>query len=331
MAMRFATDYGTPRPRAYQELPTADGKAFGAEPPEGSGMPSRVWIVHEDHASVLGIINPQDYRGTWADIAEGQTPSKAIASALAATTDGRAWNIEKLNIPPGRHFPRMARPHHQHPGDFPTPFPKSSPMDALASASTQISILADSLRRCFQVVTPLQANFAVHGAELRNILLLAATEFEAQCRAILRANAYQTLPEGRRWFMGDYVKLEAALGLSDYALSFPEYPWLEPIAPFRGWDADAPTQSLGWYDAYNAAKHDREGNAERATLERALEAVTAVVVIGLAQFGISFLRKAERWRDLFEIHEYPRWSIGDTHGQLHPPETQPGIEIPYPF
>jgi hypothetical protein len=174
----------------------------------------------------------------------------------------------------------------------------------------------------------MEANFAVFGAELRNILLLASTEFEAQARAILRANQY---PEDRRWTMGDYLKLDAALGLSDDALSFPEYPWLAPIAPFRGWDEGAPTQSLPWYNAYNAGKHDREGSADQATLECALAAVCAVVAIGLAQFGIEFLRKAERWRDMFEAHEYPSWSIGNTHGQLHDPETQLGIAVPYPF
>ncbi len=291
-------------------------------------MPPRVWIVEDAHARTLGIVNPEAHRGTWAEIAEGQDPSETIAAALAAITDGSAWTVEPMNIPPGRYFPRMARPSHQHPGDFPTPFPRTNPLDAVASASTHISILADSLRRCFQVVTPIQVNFAVFGAELRNILLLAATEVEAQCRAILRANEY---PGDRRWNTGDYVKLEAALGLSDYALSFPEYPWLDPIAPFRGWDVAAPTQSLLWYDAYNAAKHDREGSADRATLERALEAVCGVVVIGLAQFGIGFLRKAERWRDMFEVYEYPSWSIGNTHGVLHNPHWQPGVPINYPF
>lgn len=224
----------------------------------------------------------------------------------------------------------MARPNHQHPGDFPTPFPNSTPAHAIAEASTQISILADRLRACFQVVTPTEANFGAFGAELRNILLLAATEFEAQCRAILKANSYQASAASQRWNTRDYFKLEAALRLEDYAISFPEYPWISPVAPFRRWRSENATTSLGWYDAYNAAKHDRENSALRATLERSLEAVIAVVIIGLAQFGITFLRRAERWRDLFEVYEYPRWSIGDTHGQLHHP-VQPGVGIPYPF
>jgi hypothetical protein len=330
MIMRFATDYGRPIPRAFCNLPTADGLTIGAVPPDGSQMPSRIWVVGKGNAHVLGIVEPQQHRGTWASLAEGQDPQEAIATVLAATTEGRPWTLSRLNLPPGRYFARMARPDHQNPGIFPSPFPLSTPPHAVASASTQVSILADSLRRCFQVVTPTQANFRVFGAEIRNILLLAATEFEAQCRAILKANEYVAPQPDRPWNTRDYCKLEAALRLQDYAIAFPEYPWLDPIAPFRGWDTGAPTKSLAWYDAYNAAKHDREDSADRATLECALASVASVVVIGLAQFGISYLRDAERWRHLFEVYEYPQWSIGDTHGRLYFPE-QAGVAIPYPF
>ena len=52
--------------------------------------------------------------------------------------------------------------------------------------------------------------------------------------------------------------------LTEFEIILPLYPWLDPIWPFRGWDASHPTQSLPWYDAYNAAKHDRESHFDKA-------------------------------------------------------------------
>lgn len=331
--MIFATDLGKPRVRAFIELATASEDFIGAESfPKDLGHPPRLFRIEGRCAWLLGIPKPAHHGGFMVRYPEDMEMRAALKDELEVKLGGGTWTIETLNIPPGRYFPRMARPSHQHPGDFPTPFPKSTPAHAVAEASTQISILVDRLRACFQVITPTKGNFDAFGAELRNILLLAATEFEAQCRAILKANLYGASSTCRRWNTNDYFKLEAALRLKDYAIGFPEYPWLSPIAPFRGWEPDNATKSLSWYHAYNAVKHDREESAHLATLERALEAVTAVVIIGLAQFGISFLRHAERWRDLFEVHEYPRWSIGDTHGALHETDDVPiGEPIAYPF
>jgi hypothetical protein len=57
------------------------------------------------------------------------------------------------------------------------------------------------LRRCFQGVTQMQESFGVFGAKMQRIPILVATEVEAQCRAIFRANQYRAEPEGRRWKM----------------------------------------------------------------------------------------------------------------------------------
>jgi len=57
--------------------------------------------------------------------------------------------------------------------------------------------------------------------------------------------------------------------LDQFAVVFPNYPWLPPFKPFNGWGATGkPTQELAWYDDYNATKHDRESAFERATLCR---------------------------------------------------------------
>jgi hypothetical protein len=45
---------------------------------------------------------------------------------------------------------------------------------------------------------------------------------------------------------------------------------------------------LSWYDAYNKTKHDREDNLNVGTLDNAVKAVGAAVVMFYAQFGFSF-------------------------------------------
>jgi hypothetical protein len=197
----------------------------------------------------------------------------------------------------------------------------------MAATNLQLAMLAERMWSCFQVVDPAEANMAAYGTEFRSILILAATEVEAQCKGILKANDYAG---GSRWTTRDYVKLEPALRLADYSIGFLEYPWLQPISPFSGWSVDQPTESLPWYSAYNAVKHDREGNFPAASLENALAAVAAVVTIAIAQFGTPFMRGARSWGRLFSSTRRPKWTIGDTHGSFsdHGIEDEP---IDYPF
>ena len=333
MSIAIATDLGLSVDRPFVELSTATRRFFGAEPPQLShGQSPQIWALADDHAYVLGVTNPRGFGKTWVETPEGADPIDLIRSRVELFPEDKTWTIQPMNIPPGRYFRRMARPSHQHPGDFPEPFYSGEFAHERASASIQIATLADRLRVCFQVVGPSEPNFGVFGSEFRNILLLAATEVEAQWKAILRANGYTAQSPNRRWNTNDYYRLEAALRLADYAIEFPEYPWIEPVTPFRGWSATNPTGSIPWYDAYNMVKHDREQHGNRATLIRSLEAVAAVVVMGVSQFGINFVRQAARWRDLFQVHEYPRWPIGDTHGNLYPKGDIFAREpIDYPF
>jgi hypothetical protein len=66
------------------------------------------------------------------------------------------------------------------------------------------------------------------------------------------------------------------------------YPSYSAFVPYAHWDSNNPTKSLHWYDAYNKTKHDREGNLHYATLENAVHAVGAAVVMFYAQFGFHF-------------------------------------------
>ena len=52
----------------------------------------------------------------------------------------------------------------------------------------------------------------------------------------------------------DYVLLCEPLRLKAWAVRMPLYPRHREIRPFAGWDAERPTQSLPWYQAYNGTK-----------------------------------------------------------------------------
>jgi hypothetical protein len=111
----------------------------------------------------------------------------------------------------------------------------------------------------------------------------------------------------------DYVKLLPAMQLDQYAIQLPHYPWLPSIAPFSGWNAAQPTQSLVWYDAYNDVKHDRESKFKRATLQHAIDAVCGCAVMISAQFGRMGLQSRQEVGQFFSLTRFPRWSLSDCY------------------
>jgi hypothetical protein len=100
------------------------------------------------------------------------------------------------------------------------------------------------------------------------------------------------------------------------------------VSPFSEWSLEAPTRSLAWYHAYNEVKHDRERHFKSATLANALSAVSAVLIICLAEFGPVFLPKTRAF-EVFSVTRRPYWSIGDTHGDAN--GQNQGRPLAYPF
>ena len=119
------------------------------------------------------------------------------------------------------------------------------------------------------------------GHKIRDVLVLACMEVESAWSAVLHANGFQK----DRMTTNDYVKLCVPMLLSDFTILSSQFPVIEPIRPFSGWDDANPTESLPWYSAYNKTKHSRERNFPEATLEHAIHAVGAVLVMMCAQFG----------------------------------------------
>jgi hypothetical protein len=154
--------------------------------------------------------------------------------------------------------------------------------------------------------------------------MLAATEVEMHWRGILTANG---VPPSR-FNTSDYVKLVEPLKLRDYAINFNDFPDLSPFQPFAGWSTDCPTNSLPWYAAYNGVKHNRETDFSCGTLRYAFQAVSACIVLLVAQFGQSALN-AELSSTVSLT--YPNWTIGEMYDETSAgwvPVDLPGLTGP---
>lgn len=210
---------------------------------------------------------------------------------------------------PGEYHPRV------HRKSWPNLKAGESILDAdrkgLRSFLVAYSALVAPIERIFRVIEPSPANADAYGHEMRQALIIASTEVEAAWRGVLVANAY--VSNGARFTTNDYVKLLAPMKLDSWTVKLRFHPEME-VTPFGGWNSGQPTQSLGWYDAYNAVKHDRETALPLATLKRLIEAVAAVHVMGRAQFGYDAL-DAVMIPDLvmFDVVRKSQWSLEERY------------------
>ncbi|MBU6370761.1 MAG: hypothetical protein KGH93_00140 [Patescibacteria group bacterium] len=158
--------------------------------------------------------------------------------------------------------------------------------EKLNESFVSLHIILNKLENLFETIEPNKDNLSTYGHKIREILLLACMEVESAWTAVLKENAYP-LPKGD-FTTNDYVKLKEIMFLDVYELALQSYPDFPAFMPFKDWNVAKPTTSLSWYDAYNKTKHDREENLRFATLENAVYAVGAAVVMFHAQFGLNF-------------------------------------------
>lgn len=240
----------------------------------------------------------------------------------------REFVLHRMVLPPGRFYLRMARPSDQHcyeaPGNLPDVFNYG---EELISTLNQLRSLVGMLDQIFQAVHPSPDNMDAYGASIRNLLILACTECEAQWRAVIFANGLR--PE--RPNTNDYVKLSEAMRLPAYRVRFSHFPGLGVLSPFASWDKSSPTASLEWYDSYNAAKHDREGCFHRASLAAAANAVAAIWIMVASQYGEYGLRRFDDLRRYFEITIGPRWRYSEVYTFPYPSSESVLEAIQYPL
>jgi len=228
------------------------------------------------------------------------------------------WKVRVASLKPGEYYPRVHRPVtdiHVWPNPSPATIPP--PMDdqlrdELARSAMQIASLTRRFDEICAYIHPDLANWHIYGIESRNLLLLAAMEVEAQCRAILKANSYSATND--RFNTKDFVKLSAPLKLADYAVAFTQFPWIEPISPFFGWNVTNPSKSLDWYDAYNQTKHDREANVAAGNVRNAASALCGGLSLLAAQVGPNeALNLDPSIGQRFRFWRAPSWHISDCY------------------
>jgi hypothetical protein len=152
----------------------------------------------------------------------------------------------------------------------------------LRLAEQRLLLLVQRLDEILLFVEPTAQSLETFSHKTRELLILACTAVEAQWKYYLLQGGLEPIGQGFR--TNDYVKLKEPLHLDEFEISLPRYETVAPMRPFLAWDADAPTQSLPWYQNYNAAKHDAL-TLSHATLISCIQAVAANVVMFCVRFG----------------------------------------------
>jgi hypothetical protein len=274
--------------------------AFYVQTSAGGILPSQVLGVWDVDATIAQRIGVTDSSGL------SRFPATAGKSALETLRSSfpPGTTFDELELEPGEYYPGMARP--TLGGTWGNPDQSANAMYRRASATGQLHALIQQLEHICRVVQPEDTNLRAYGHEIRNVLILACTEVEAQWKAILKA--HKTPAESTK----DYAKLSSPMKLSEYSVEFPYYPWMPAIHPFENWQHG--TKDLPWYGAYNSVKHNRDEHFAEATLQRAFQALSGFFVMLCAQYGWDFALTGDAAsRAFFRLHAYPQWSASECH------------------
>lgn len=231
------------------------------------------------------------------------------------------FRITPTNFKPGEYYPRIARPTLSQGGMGQIMLPNRSDLqNEIIASKGYFRTLIELLERILLVVHPDKGTLSTYGYEIRNLLILACTECEAQWRSVLSANGHSA--SKKDYNTADFVRLAQPMKLRDYVIKFARYPWLGDFQPFEHWSIQSPTKSMIWYDAYNASKHDRITNLHESTLANAMMALGACWLMLITQFGGPVMGDHEHIREYFTLVRKPSWSLEDAYifnviGQHH--------------
>ena len=268
-----------------------------------------LWLFENQTATRMFVTHPERGPGTFFQ-ADPDEDFWACIRRQTSWLEPGAPGFQSMTFGPGEYHPRIARPlalaSLELRRELWLPPSVSAEKSYMASARGQLISLKRKLETICQTAQPSEKTLdVVYGHEIRNLLILAATEVEMHWRGILIVNGVAA-PRNSN----EYAKLVDPLKLLDYAITFHDFPDLQPVQPFAGWSKLDPTQTLGWYAAYHGVKHNREEEFERGTLRRAFEAVSACIALMVAQFG-SVALNAELSSVVDVI--VPTWPIGEMY------------------
>ncbi|KQA30866.1 hypothetical protein XV74_18605, partial [Vibrio cholerae] len=81
------------------------------------------------------------------------------------------------------------------------------------------------------------------------------------------------------------LSLMDVLFLNEYQVTLKAYNAVAPVRPFENWSAQAPSQSIPWYEAYNLTKHDKSQHFDKATLHHCISAITANLIMYCCRYS----------------------------------------------
>jgi hypothetical protein len=279
--------------------------------------PSRKW-VYDGPSGMVWVFHDTPFvdDGPKLLMSASGLPAVQETDVLAAIQEKwKGANVVHPERPPGERYHRIWRGQYWR--------PTAEETHAFVGAVTSANLLRERFRRVLMTLEPDPENRKAYGHELRQLLILASTEVESAWRSILLANGYPDLNRGR-FNTTDYCKLRDPLRLTEWELALVVSGRYGPIAPFRGWDLSRPTDSLPWYDDHHAAKHDREMNLAKASLENVIDAMAALEIMLAAQTGPPADRsESGSGMSDFRVTQRPIWQVEEeyvpplTSGEAH--------------
>ncbi len=152
----------------------------------------------------------------------------------------------------------------------------------MRSLVTTAKLILDDLYVLFNFIEPDDINLSVYSHRVYELFLRTATEFESNCKGILKDNGYAKSEKDMN--MQDYFKLASIARLSEYKVTFDRWTSLHVFMPFAEWN-EASYAPLSWYRSYNNVKHNRYSNFNQANLDNLINSYAALICILFAQYG----------------------------------------------
>ncbi|MCF5051816.1 hypothetical protein GIW50_12495 [Pseudomonas syringae] len=171
------------------------------------------------------------------------------------------------------------------------PHPKIEYNDYIVKlrAARNASELFNEFSDSFRYLEPHTDNYKAYSNRMRELLILSCTEIEANFSGILEVNNVK--PNRKNYNTGDFAKLIQVLYLKDWGASLKLRHGCGSSYPFKDWSVEKPTQTLQWYDAYNHVKHDAFDKLCLANFNAVYNAMSALYILLIAQWGISIFEE----------------------------------------
>ena len=152
----------------------------------------------------------------------------------------------------------------------------------IGSLVNTVHLIIRDLYDVFNYVEPHEDNLGVFSHRLYELLLRTATEYESNCKSILKANGYSK--NEKKMNITDYFKIAPVAKLAEYKVIFKRWATPHEFKPFNVWNT-ASYVPLTWYQDYNHVKHNRYKYFNKANFFNVMNAISGLLCILHAQIG----------------------------------------------